>query len=761
MSTPAWSPVTYNGTERRADQTGTTTGAATRASAGAAAGVAPAGPRGRLAYAPGLDGVRALAVTAVVIYHFGATWLPGGFLGVDTFFALSGFLITSILATEWSRDGRINIRLFYLRRARRLLPALFTMLAVVSLVAAITARSQLQRLRGDVIAALTYCTNWTQILWNRSYFAQLGPPSLLQHLWSLAVEEQFYLIWPILLVICLAIGRRPLALIVAAALATGSTLLMAALFHVGDDPSRVYYGTDTHAAPMLLGATMALLAANRSGAAQPRRGRPAWLPVVTRWCADLGALAGLAVLAYGATELNFYSSSLYRGGFAAMGLAACAVINAARRTDTFTARALGVPLLRWIGQRSYGIYLWHWPILMLTRPRVDVPLHGPALIVLHVAAILVVSAVSYSLVEVPIRTRGLRAVLSASAVSRVGSRHSARASQPTHTRRGSARGGAPRPGAIGPGAFRPVAIGATMAAIVLLVAGVLVSAPGGASTSIQVDHHSQLSITLAAAPSAPRPSITTAAPTAPATAATTATTTAAPPPPPPFPAPVRVSFFGDSQGMTLIINKPTGLDGSISVTDSTVSGCGVLLGTIKSRVGYTRNLTGDCGKWPQIWATNVAKNKPQVAIVEIGAWDVFDDTVNGVTLPFGSPAWDAYFTAQLNQGLSILEAAGAQVALMGVPCYRPIAAGGLPLLPERGDDTRTQHVTSLLEAAAALHPGRVFMISPPQQFCTDPAISTNTAYRWDGVHYYKPGSALVFQTITPQLLAIPQAPPIN
>ena len=184
----------------------------------------------------------------------------------------------------------------------------------------------------------------------------------------------------------------------------------------------------------------------------------------------------------------------------------------------------------------------------------------------------------------------------------------------------------------------------------------------------------------------------------------------------------------------------------------------MMLGTISSRTGYTRDLTGDCGTWQQQWRTNVARNKPQIAVVEIGAWDVFDVTLDGKKMTFGSPAWNAYFQAQLRKGLHILTGAGAQVAIMGVPCYRPIAAGGLPLLPERGDDARTRHINTLLAAAAAKQPTRVFMVNPPAAFCTNRRIANDTAYRWDGTHYYIPGAALVFQKITPQLLAIPQPP---
>ena len=246
--------------------------------------------------------MRAIAVTAVVVFHLGATWLPGGFLGVDVFFVLSGFLITSILLTEFRSRRRIDIKNFYLRRARRLLPALFTMLAAVTLVTWIFARDELHRLRGDVVAALTYCTNWTQIIWGRSYFDQLSRPSLLQHLWSLAVEEQFYLVWPLMLVACLA---RPASLAGArrsGGLAALSLVLMASMFHVGQDTSRVYYGTDTHIAPMLIGATRR----DRRCVAPPGRASPA-TPQRGRVVADALALVGFLVLAWSVVEITCYS----------------------------------------------------------------------------------------------------------------------------------------------------------------------------------------------------------------------------------------------------------------------------------------------------------------------------------------------------------------------------------------------------------------------------------------------------------------------
>ncbi len=679
--------------------------------------------RAHLAYAPGLDGVRALAVTAVVIFHLGASWLAGGFLGVDVFFTLSGFLITSILLTEFHSRGRIDVKNFYLRRARRLLPALYLLLGGVTLVAAVFARGELHRLRGDVVAALGYSTNWTQIFWNRSYFDQLDRPSLLQHLWSLAVEEQFYLLWPLILVACIASRRRWLPLAATVALTLLSTVLMAAMFHVGQDPARVYYGTDTHIAPMLLGAALAIVVSLRRQAGA--RGGT----LAGRVGVDAASVLGLVGLVWAATSIDYYSPGLYRGGYLLVGLASGALILAAATAGTVTARLLSWDPLVWLGKRSYAIYLWHWPVLMLTRPGVDVSWPRPVLIPLQVAVILIASDLSFRYVEKPIRAHGFLAFLRGTG-TRVHSRRTAHGAQ-----------------------SRPTRIGAITVTVVAAVAVTLFTAPG-APAGIQVDRSHDITIHVpSVAPHAPTPSPTPSAThSAPSTSAAPVVNTE-----PPFARPVRVSFFGDSQGMTLLLNKPNGLDGSISTSDSTVEGCGVLLGTIRSKVGFARDLSADCGNWPQLWAANAARNRPQIAVVELGAWDVFDDTVGGKQLRFGSPGWDAYFARQLATGIDVLTKAGAQVALMGVPCYRPIAAGGLPLLPERGYDNRTHHVTTLLEAAAKQNPLRVFMIHPPSQFCREP-IASDVNYRWDGTHFYKPGAALTFQVITPQLLKIPQPP---
>ncbi|MDQ4000065.1 MAG: acyltransferase, partial [Actinomycetota bacterium] len=244
---------------------------------------------------PGLDGLRAFAVIAVLLYHADLSWIRGGFLGVEVFFVISGYLITTLLLTEWQQQGRINLIGFWLRRARRLLPALYLLLVVTLAFAVVFLPGEVARLRDDALAAFAYVTNWYLILGEQSYFETVGRPSLLQHLWSLAVEEQFYVLWPLLLTVVLwgvaprrRWQRRRLALCIAFAGAAGSALLMAILYQPGVDPSRIYYGTDTRVAGLLFGAALAFVWVPGQLPRWAGRIRPLLLDV-----AGLGALGAL------------------------------------------------------------------------------------------------------------------------------------------------------------------------------------------------------------------------------------------------------------------------------------------------------------------------------------------------------------------------------------------------------------------------------------------------------------------------------------
>src|SRR5215212_2405919 len=210
----------------------------------------------RLSYITGLDGIRAVAVMAVLFYHANAPWALGGFLGVETFFVLSGFLITSLLLAEWQSTSAIDLKHFWLRRARRLLPAVWLLLLVLPVLAILFAQDALPRLQEDIPAALFYITNWVYIVREVPYFEAFGRPPLLQQLWSLAVEEQFYLLWPLILLFLLrALRKHRFGLLTAFLILTAiSALWMAGLYSPGADPLRIYYGTDTRAAGFLVGA---------------------------------------------------------------------------------------------------------------------------------------------------------------------------------------------------------------------------------------------------------------------------------------------------------------------------------------------------------------------------------------------------------------------------------------------------------------------------------------------------------------------------
>ena len=360
--------------------------------------VAGKGPR--LGYRPGLDGLRAIAVAAVFLYHArphadGNPWLPGGFLGVDLFFVLSGYLITSLLLVEWDARTRIDLRRFWLRRARRLLPALVVVVLAALVLGAIFARDDLARTRGDAISSLLYYTNWHLIAANHSYFNLMGRPSLLQHLWSLAVEEQFYVIWPLLLVPGLVlVGRKRLPFLVAGGIA-GSAVLMWLLYNPAD-PSRVWYGTDTRAFLLLMGILLALV----------------W-PRIERMRRTLPLLELLGVAAVVASVLLFrqlhdFDPTLWHGGDLAAAFCFAVLIAAVAHPETGIGRAFGVAPLRWVGERSYGIYLWHFPVVELMRPGVDIPWTGPGAVVAQAAIVLSAAALSYRFVEQPIRTGSLQ-----------------------------------------------------------------------------------------------------------------------------------------------------------------------------------------------------------------------------------------------------------------------------------------------------------------------------------------------------------------
>ncbi|HYC81770.1 MAG TPA: acyltransferase, partial [Solirubrobacterales bacterium] len=350
----------------------------------------------RFPYLPGIDAMRALAVLAVFGYHAGVGWTPGGFLGVDVFFVISGYLITSLLLRSFQRGGHIELGRFWLRRAQRLLPAVAVLIAVSIVLGAIFEPGRMDALRGDALASLFYFANWHFVLGHESYFEQFGRPSLFTHLWSLSVEEQFYLFWPLLFAAGMKLFGRGRLLLGVLAGALASVALAWLLFDPGGDASRVYYGTDTHAVGLLAGVALALV----------------WSPIALRRHPS-GPLVGpildaVGVLALGYVVLSFlhfhdYDLALWHGGYLWLAIATALLLAAVAHPAARLGAVLGQKPLLWLGLRSYSFYLWHWPVLVLTRPGIDVELPRGILIPLQLLATLAIADLSYRYVELPFR----------------------------------------------------------------------------------------------------------------------------------------------------------------------------------------------------------------------------------------------------------------------------------------------------------------------------------------------------------------------
>jgi peptidoglycan/LPS O-acetylase OafA/YrhL len=359
---------------------------------------------------PGLDGIRALAVSTVIVFHLLPGTLIGGYLGVDIFFVVSGFLITTLLLRERHATGRISLRGFWVRRARRLLPALAVLLLACCAAALFVGGDVLVGLGTQVLAAVTFSSNWVFIAQGASYFDDTLP-ELFRNLWSLAVEEQFYIVWPLLVVLVLVRIPRWSRLVLIGALAIASAVWMG-LSYSPVDPTRVYYGTDTHAFGLAVGAFLAVLALGRGvgavgDAPTGLTSRPArWALGLTGTLA-IAALVALSVLMSGDLDI------VYRGGLAAVAILTAVAIAALLVPGSLLARALDLAPIRWVGLRSYGLYLWHWPVFVLVsasypvgpREGVDAIIRGAIAFAITVIA----AALSYRFIEQPIRRHGFRA----------------------------------------------------------------------------------------------------------------------------------------------------------------------------------------------------------------------------------------------------------------------------------------------------------------------------------------------------------------
>ncbi|MTD91182.1 acyltransferase family protein [Corynebacterium aurimucosum] len=358
--------------------------------------------RARLRPVPGLDGLRGLAVLAVVIYHFFGDLLPGGYLGVDMFFVLSGFLITSLLVREFAVTGRISLTDFWIRRFRRILPAALVVLCLCTALVAMIGGDLAVGIREQFLGTFFFVNNWTQIATSQTYFAP-NEVQVFAHYWSLAVEEQFYLLWPLLMFGAFALSRRqpkrlPIAL--SLVLAAASAAAMALLFTPGEDPTRVYYGTDTHAFGLLIGALLSLLLTSTSKEAKADSWASTSTGVIAGTVGALALVGYLAQLVWMGADLEF----TYRGGLVLTSLLGAAMIwGVVRETGPLT-WLFRTRMMRWLGQRSFSLYLWHWPVVMILRELSDSPRWLLGLLALPVSFLL--AEVTYQFVENPFRRAG-------------------------------------------------------------------------------------------------------------------------------------------------------------------------------------------------------------------------------------------------------------------------------------------------------------------------------------------------------------------
>jgi peptidoglycan/LPS O-acetylase OafA/YrhL len=558
-----------------------------------------------LNYIPSLDGVRAFAVLGVMAFHGGIPFMSGGFLGVDTFFVLSGFLITTLLLTEWRGSATLRLGAFWARRARRLVPALLLLLLGVAAYAEwAVAKGTYPGLRLDALSTLLYVANWHFILSGSNYFAQTALSSPLTHTWSLAIEEQFYIFWPIVVLGVLKVWQRTTVLFVVAAVgALASALWMAVLYHPLGNLTRLYYGTDTHAQCLLVGASLAiglsLWADRRTNAPARENG---WAPTTerARWALVLCGVAGFVATGLLWWRVAFSDAFLWRGGFLVAALATAAVLVSIVTVERGpVARLLAWGPLRFLGRISYGMYLYHYPLfLYLDAARTG--LTGYPLFAVRSAVTIGAATVSFFLVERPIRqgtfVRSWRAWVLTPAAALV---------------------------------TVAVVIAATEVPVSATTPFLLSTAPSGNAALYKgppvrvllVGDSVALTLGLGMSQLAP-----------------------------------RYDVVEDDQGILgcgVAIGAEIQLKGVDSVT---ASPCQPVPPPGKAQ-------------WPRLWADEIASFRPNVVVYLGGRWEVANRTWNGRWTDISDPAYAAYIRGQLDEAVRVATARGARFVMMTAPCY--------------------------------------------------------------------------------------------
>ncbi|HSL73477.1 MAG TPA: acyltransferase family protein [Ilumatobacteraceae bacterium] len=661
----------------------------------------------RLPYLPALDGLRAIAVTAVLLYHLDLPWATGGFLGVDLFFVISGFLITTLLLGEHATTGRIGIRDFWVRRFKRLVPPLVVMTAAtIGATRLWGLPEQWTSVRWDAAAALGYVANWRFVLAEQSYFETLLGPSPLLHTWSLAVEEQWYVVWPLVMVGLAAVAARSrrggwwvLALIGAAAVA--SAVWMAVLY-VASDPSRVYYGTDTRAQQLLVGAALAWLV----------RLRPRLSGIAERTSGALAVTAALGLFAVLVSVTSDSASRLYHGGFLAISvLCAVLVVGTATTSVASPLRWLTSRPALWIGLRSYSIYLWHWPVIVFVGPPMGVELPRVPLVLLQVLVTLALADASHRLVERPTRHSGWRPVAVVGGWSSAGLAAivvSLFLLQPSPTAFSTAT------------VFRPAAL----------------SSAFDEESPTEPSRFSE-SPTPERIPDFSDEPMSGSDPAAPLEERTDDV-------------PRQALLLGDSTAAALWDRMSPAWSAQWDVQLMARLGCGVFDGvTLDSDSDRGNPNPAACSNWREDWALSMTID-PDVVVVMVGSWEMLDHRVDGIDYRFPSDAWYQLVSSGIDDAIGIAASTGSPVVVLSLPCMEP---SGDEDTTARTDPARLAAVNDMFAASAAGRPG-VVVADLGSVLCPDGQPIGNVdgePARYDGVHVSAAGSDHVWRWLFPQL----------
>lgn len=646
-----------------------------------------------------LDGVRALAVALVLAGHGGIPGMTGGFVGVDVFFVLSGFLITSLLLDELGRSGRIDLANFWIRRARRLLPALVLMVLAVAVGRQLFSPEAVAGLRDDAVAAFFWVANWMFVADKTDYFSQGAPPSPLQHAWSLGVEEQYYIVWPLVLVtvavVLAARARRRdrratlggVRLVVFVLATLGALASAAAAILLASDAARdrVYFGTDTRAQALLVGAAASALLVRDWESLN--RG---WSLIRSRWgrrIARLLPVIGLVVLAAAAHYATGSAREFRSGLLTAVAVAAVLVIAPVALDQRGpVAAVLAWGPLAWLGTISYGVYLWHWPIfLVLNGERTG--WSGLSLFAVRCAATLAVSTVSWWVIEQPVRKwRPVRVPL------------------------------LPLAGATA----------VTAAAVTLLVVPVVPKTGNGPLASSLPPGVSPVAVVSPSPPQGVR----------------AAGAVGHRDPNRPF----TVSVFGDSIGWTLMHFLPA--TPGFQFIDHTVIGCSLVRGGPYRYLDQTLDQKNECESWPHRWTSQTAIDQPDAVLLIVGRWETVDRVNEGKWTHIGDPAFDSYITGELRRAVDILSFSGAPVTVTNLPYSRRGERPDGSLYPE-DDPHRVDEWNTLLGKTIKTRPD-VRMLDLKKKLCPQGVYTAKVdglQVRSDGVHLTEDG----VQWLTPWL----------